>query len=244
MNMKLKILVLLVGMSSMGCLANPLYKPPLPPPPLPTNKELTAMFSESNGYHRIAGIISDLGVYRDEYPAAESSRICYHLLTNAIALVSCGRDDDVNFYKHRSTEYGRGLLRRLFRETRVSKDSEALNLYADCIADVTLFNTNGFMREVHEAVLGDKVFEKTHPDFHSPTNHPHLEALKARWMPKHIHNRLAGRHREELFTGFLVAMRNYERGMPESERTAFRSNMVERAKLSPAERERLLRYLQ
>ena len=244
MNMKLKILVLLVGMSSMGCLANPLYKPPLPPPPLPTNNELRTLLQTSNGLYRIENVISNLGLYREVYEEEDASRVCYQLLTNAIILVSRGRNEDVNFYKRPSTESGRWLLRRLFGGNCFGDDRSALNLYADCIADVTLFNTNGFMREVHEAVLGDKVFEKTHPDFHSPTNHPHLEALKARWMPKHIHNRLAGRHREELFTGFLVAMRNYERGMPESERTAFRSNMVERAKLSPAERERLLRYLQ
>lgn len=227
MNRNTRAMILLSGMVSICCLATI--------PPLPTNKEIKAMFATSNAYERVDDHLLTMALHRNEYSEEEISRVCHQFFTNAVTLVSCDHDEDPSFYKRSSTEYGRKLLQSLFEGTCVYSNRDALNLYADCVGSVTLFSTNGLMADVHAATQSDKVFAKAHPELHYPDNQPYFAELKAKWGSKLIHNRLAKRHRDQLVTGFLIAVREHRKLLPESEWAAFYSNMVERAKLTPVE---------
>ena len=216
---------------------------------LPTTEEINEFF-RTNSYGTLYApglfhVLTNLKYGAAHYSFEDVDRIRHCIMTNAVTMphkIGLGRD-----------RYGAGAQRDIlgwvYGFPFVTNDINAINYLADHIgsvqppdASIAKFNADFALAVAEDArngIVTNRVFfrDKRGGLFSRLDGGPCLEALRERYKQDVKDSHYFDRCRRNLLKpdDFPRAVRGFMSHLPESERPAFRSNIVERARLTPEE---------
>lgn len=187
-------------------------------PPLPTNEELSQIFQGVNYTTRsnVMNVVVLKSRFGKLYPQRELRRVGYQILTNVV--IRMNNEFDCCDYQ---------IIGDCLRFPGMESDVDIMNLCVDLLGKYCMLPipTNDLNR-----------FKVSWNGPLKPIDgRPGVLGYKQKPFPAYDHNfKIQGAHRC-LFGIVKDRVRNFEKKLPESERPAFRTNVIERARLLPEE---------